>query len=108
MNDSEALNNLGLMIEVGFEDRVSDPENALDYYKKAHKLGNTDATINIAIYYLNGVHVDKDLNMGRLLLKQAFKHGNEKAVEYMLTFGLIKSRKEMEAEMMNIDDELVS
>jgi TPR repeat protein len=69
MNDSEAINNLGLMIESGFEDRISDPETALDYYKRAHKLGNTDATINIAIYYLNGVHIDRDLTMGKLLLK---------------------------------------
>jgi TPR repeat protein len=108
MNDSEAINNLGLMIEVGFDDRASDPETALEYYKRAHKLGNPDATINIAIYYLNGVYVERDLNMGKYLLKQAYKNGNDKAVDYMITYGFIKSKKEIEAEMLNIDEEIVS
>ena len=109
MNDSEALNNLGLMIEVGFEDRAGDPDQALEYYRKANKLGNTDASINIAIYYINGVHVERDPKMGKQLLKQAYKNGNEKAVDYMVTFGFIKNRKEMEAEMLNIiDEEMVS
>ncbi len=53
MNDSEALNSIGLMIENGFDERLGDPESALEYYKKAHKLGNTDASVNIAILYLN-------------------------------------------------------
>ena len=53
LNDSEAINNLGLMTENGFDDRIGDPEQALEYYKKAHKLGNTDASINIALMYLN-------------------------------------------------------
>lgn len=96
------------MIEVGFEDRPADPEGALEYYKKAHKLGSTDATINIAIYYLNGVHVDKDLSMGKYLLKQAYKSGNSKAVECMISFSFIKNKKEMDAEMLNIDEEFVS
>lgn len=110
MNEADALNNLGLMIELGFDDRPGDPEQALDYYRKAHKLGNTDASINIAVYYINGVHgVDKDANMGKQLLKLAFKNGNDKAVDYMITCGFIKNRKEMDAEMLNvIDEELVS
>ncbi len=53
MNDAEALNSIGLMIENGFDERLGDPEGALEYYKKAHKLGNTDASVNIAILYLN-------------------------------------------------------
>jgi TPR repeat protein len=69
MNDSEALNNIGLMIENGFDDRPSDPESALEYYKRAYKLGNSDACINIAIFYVNGVHVDRDTNMSKYLLK---------------------------------------
>ena len=108
MNDSEALNNLGLMLELGFDDRPADPEQAFDHYKRAHKLGNTDATINIALFYLEGVHVGVDPQMGKYLLKQAYRLGNERAIEYMLTYGFIKTRKEMDAEMLNIDEELVS
>lgn len=47
------MNNLGLMTENGFDDRVGDPETALEYYKKAYKMGNTNASINIALLYLN-------------------------------------------------------
>jgi hypothetical protein len=42
------------MIENGFDDRPSDPEGALEIYRQAHKLGNADAVINIALYYLRG------------------------------------------------------
>ena len=52
-NDAEALNNIGVMLESGYDDKLSDPELALTYYKKAHKLGSTEAAINIALYYLN-------------------------------------------------------
>lgn len=41
------------MTENGFEDRIGDPETALEYYKKAFKMGSTDASINIALLYLN-------------------------------------------------------
>ena len=47
--------------------------------------------------------------LGKQLLKQAYKNGNEKAADYMVTFGFIRSRKEMEAEMLNTaDEEIVS
>jgi TPR repeat protein len=41
------------MNESGFNEKVSDPEQALEWYKRAHKLGNTDASINIALYHIN-------------------------------------------------------
>ena len=63
----EALNIIGLMLELGFEDRPSDPEQALEYYKRGHKLGNTDASSNIAIYYLSIGNADRDT--GKYLLK---------------------------------------
>jgi TPR repeat protein len=47
------MNNIGLMLESGFDEKMSDPEQALEFYKKAHKLGNTDATINLALFHLN-------------------------------------------------------
>ena len=59
------MNNLGLMHESGFDEKIPDPEQALEWYKKSHKLGNTDASINIALFYLNGTYVEKDLNMAK-------------------------------------------
>lgn len=96
------------MIECGFEDRPGDPEAALDFYKRAHKLGNTDASINIAMYHLNGINMERDPNMGKHLLKYAYKAGNDRAIDYLISFGFIRSRKEIEAEMINVDEELVS
>jgi protein tyrosine/serine phosphatase len=62
------------------------------------------------VFYVNGTHgVERDANVAKQLLKVAYKHGNEKAVDYMITCGFIKTRKEMEAEMLNlVDEELVS
>ena len=47
------MNNCGLMYENGFEGSPANPERACSMYKQAHKLGNLDATINLAFYYLN-------------------------------------------------------
>ena len=52
-NDAEALNNIGLMLESGFDDKLSNGDQALEYYLKAHKLEYSEATINIALYYLS-------------------------------------------------------
>lgn len=41
------------MLENGFDERVADHELAIEMYKKALKLGNSDAAINIALIYLN-------------------------------------------------------
>ena len=43
------------MIESGFDEGgvAADPEKACALYLKAHKMGNLDATINLAFYYLN-------------------------------------------------------
>ena len=47
------MNNIGLMLESGFDDKLSNGEQALDYYLKAHKLEYSDATINIGLYFLS-------------------------------------------------------
>jgi len=41
------------MLENGFDERVADHELGIEMYKKALKLGNSDAAINIALIYLN-------------------------------------------------------
>jgi TPR repeat protein len=70
LGDSEALNNLGLLLENGFDDRPSDPESALEIYRQAHKLGNADAVINIALYYIRGKQpVEMDIKKGKEILK---------------------------------------
>ena len=53
LGNPRGMNNLGLMYESGFEGSPSDLERASAMYKQAHKLGNCDATINLAFYYLN-------------------------------------------------------
>lgn len=53
LNDAESMNNLGLMMEQGgmvgnsYQDSKNcNPDLAMEWYKSAHKLGNTNATIN--------------------------------------------------------------
>ena len=79
LGNPRGMNNSGLMLETGFEGMAADPERACQLYRQAHKLGNLDATINLAFYYLNvSVHkiccnipvcaLSRDL-MTRILIK---------------------------------------
>ena len=52
------MNNCGLMYESGFEGVAPDPERASQLYRQAHKLGNLDATVNLAFFYLNVSSLD--------------------------------------------------
>ena len=47
------MNNCGLLYESGFEGSQPELEKAEAMFKQAHKLGNRDATINLAFFYLN-------------------------------------------------------
>ena len=47
------MNSIGLLLESGFDGNPADPDRAESYYRQAHKLGNIDATVNLAFYYLN-------------------------------------------------------
>ena len=94
------------MIENGFDDHAADPEAALEYYKKAAKAGCLDALINQAAYHFQ--NLDGDRNLGRLLLLQAYKGGNQKAADYMIHFEVFKTKKDIEAATVNFDEEFVS
>ena len=48
-----AMNNLGLMLERGTEGIPADPERASNLFKEDHKLGDADASVNLAMFYLN-------------------------------------------------------
>ena len=62
MGNIRAMNNLGLMLENGFEGMEADPDQACLYYKQSHKLGDPDASVNLAIYYLK---VSKNSNINQ-------------------------------------------
>ena len=53
LDNTRGMNNCGLMYENGFEGSPPDLEKAEQMYRQAHKLGNLDATINLAFYYMN-------------------------------------------------------
>jgi hypothetical protein len=84
------------MYEIGFDDKLPDPERALENYKYAHNKGNSDASINLAIYYLNGRFIKPDANTGKALLIYAYKDRNPRCVDCMLTYGLIKNKSEID------------
>jgi TPR repeat protein len=73
LGDISALNNIGLMLEYGYDDVMPSPEDSLLHFKAAHNMGNSDATINIAIHYLR----DKgDTKTGKALLINAYQNRN--------------------------------
>ena len=53
LGNARGMNNCGLMYENGFEGNPANLEKASSMYRQAHKLGNLDATINLAFFYLN-------------------------------------------------------
>ena len=96
LGDLQSYNNIGLMFEMGFDDKLPEPEKAIENYKFAHYKGNSDATINLAIYYLNGRFMKPDQTVGKALLTQAYKDRNPRSVDCMLTYGLIKNKNEVD------------
>tara|TARA_B110001450_G_C17538258_1_gene447538 strand:+ start:423 stop:902 length:480 start_codon:yes stop_codon:yes gene_type:complete len=84
------------MFEMGFDDKLPEPEKAIENYKFAHYRGNSDATINLAIYYLSGRFMKPDPIVGKALLTQAYKDRNPRSVDCMLTYGLIKNKSEVD------------
>ena len=80
MGNSRGMNNCGLMYEGGFEGNPPDLESAEQMYKSAHKIGNLDATINLAFYYLNVSQtqfLQPDLTLWILTRNWATKMGNQ-------------------------------
>ena len=59
LGNPRGMNSLGLLYESGFDGNPADPERAEANYRQAHKLGNIDATINLAFYYLNVSQVNR-------------------------------------------------
>ena len=80
LGDISALNNIGLMLEFGYDDVMPSQSEALLHYKEAHKMGNSDATINIGLHYLkNG-----DVKMAKALFINAYQNKNQRALDVML------------------------
>ena len=72
LGDVSAYNSVGLMLEHGYDDVLPTGDVALRNYKIAHSLGSSDATINIAMYYLSGKFIAKDVKIGEALLLKAY------------------------------------
>ena len=75
---------MGLMLEMGYDDVKSDHKSALASYKLAFNHGNSDALINIAVFYLNDKFVSRDLKVGQALLKKAYQLRNPRAIDCMI------------------------
>jgi len=75
---------MGLLLESGYEGHNSDPEKARDLYLEGHNLGNSDATNNLAYYYLNSRYSQKDNVLAKALLKCAHIRGDTRAADHML------------------------
>lgn len=103
LGDVSALNNIGLMLEFGYDDVMPNIDDALLHYKAAHNLGNSDATINIAIYYLRDIC---DLKIGKALLINAYQNKNYRALDCMMQYGICQHKGEVEGviQTFNLED----
>lgn len=97
-----ALNNIALMLENGFDQVLPDIESAMKIYKTAHNKGCSDATINIAFYYLSGKQIEPDQKIGKALLTKALVDKNSRAIDVLLQFGLM-SRDEIKEILHNMN-----
>lgn len=88
----------------------------------AHKLGNLDATVNLAYHYytmqnVSGASSSPDqqlstsltgvdnLKAAKALLKHAYRAGKKDAVEYLISFDLIKDVEALSTEIVTSQDE---
>jgi TPR repeat protein len=79
-NNPIALLNLGMMYENGYG--VEEDDNkAIEYYKKAHELGNTDASFRLAHLYVMTDETKKSLEIYKQLMNSDDEHNYTRAVE---------------------------
>ena len=58
LGDVQVYNNMGIMLETGYNDIVPQPEQVFLNYKSAYNQVSSDIALNIALFYLNGNHLD--------------------------------------------------
>lgn len=56
---------------------------AIQFYEKAYNNGNVNALFDLAIVYINGSESDRDISVGKKLLKKSIKHGNVDAMVFI-------------------------
>lgn len=82
-NYGKSYYNLGVAYENGQVNGEPDYEKARNYYQKGAELENKGAVFNLAILYINGKGIEKDMNQGRQLLEKARRMGVPQADEYI-------------------------
>lgn len=70
--NSDAWNELGIL----YQDSEQYPtEAAFVFYNKSHQLGNPYGSINLALCYIRGIGVDKDVTKGMVLIDEVCEGG---------------------------------
>ena len=77
-NNSQALVNLGVMIEKGLDREETSPNRAADYYEEAAKMGNTNAVLIMGLKEKQSVSNSK-------FVQRAAEMGNIDAVKILTT-----------------------
>lgn len=98
------------MIETGFDAFTPDPIRASEFYQKAHKNKNTDATFNLGLLYLNSPEFDTPEEEAIELIQKAAMEGNQKAQDHLINIGFVNNKiefisKEPQIEVFNSEDE---
>jgi len=106
LGDAQAYNNMGIMLETGYDDVVPQPNQAYANYKAAYDQGSSDAALNIALFYLNAnpsdiakipeIKNNVPRQAAKELLIKAHQMKNPKAMEALFQYNLINSEAELE------------
>ena len=106
LGDIQAYNNIGIMLETGYDDVVPQLDQAYAKYKTAYDQGSSDAAVNIALFYLNVNPLDISKipeiknnvprKAAKELLIKAHQMKNPKAMEALFQYNLIISEAELE------------
>jgi len=65
---------------------IEDYESAVFWLEMAVEQGNADAQCLLGLYYMEGMGVEKDCEMGIDLIYSAARKGNEEAIEFINEF----------------------
>lgn len=77
-------------------------------YRQAHKLGNLDATINLAFCYLTTeqkLGPEYGRTIATALLKYGYRNGKVDALDYLCQYGLVHNRDDLLVEIVHEADE---
>jgi TPR repeat protein len=83
LGNIEAATNIGFFYENAYGGLEQNFEKAFEFYKLASTKGDDRATTYLGLFYMGGIHVPADSQLGEKLLREASEKGNPEAMTYL-------------------------